>query len=309
MSQTWSHLIRFESDGKTYYGDAIFPPSSNTDDVVRIASEGNLKASIIKGDPLSMGYSMESDEIKVEKLLSPLSQEQVPIIRCVGLNYLKHSKSASCISRALTEREKVIEGGRTPPPYPSIFIKPATSLASFDADVVIPKLAQKTLDYEGELTIVIGKTARDIPEDEAATYIAGYVCSNDVSCRLWQRDPSYAGKVPQWCFSKGFDGFAPIGPMIVSPKVLGLADKQDLKTIVNGETRQDSNTSDLLFGVAKIVAFASQGTTLQAGSLIMTGTPSGVALGMKTPKYLEDSDVVEVAVQGLGKLKNKMVFE
>jgi 2-keto-4-pentenoate hydratase/2-oxohepta-3-ene-1,7-dioic acid hydratase in catechol pathway len=105
-------------------------------------------------------------------------------------------------------------------------------------------------------------------------YIAGYVVANDLSCRVWQRDPAYAGNVPQWCFSKGFDGFAPIGPMVVSSESLGLADKQDLKTLVNDGVRQDSNTSDLLFGVARIVSFLSQGTTLKKGTLIMTGTPS-----------------------------------
>lgn len=220
---------------------------------------------------------------------------------------------------------QVIEGGRTPPPYPSIFIKPSTALASFDSEIVIPKIAQVTLDYEGELvcisalhiqgaadieqTIVIGKNARDVSEEKALDYIAGYVSSNDLSCRIWQRDPAHAGNVPQWCFSKGFDGFAPIGPMIVSPKVIGLANDQTLQTTVNEEVRQDSNTSDLLFGVARIVAFASQGTTLQVGSLIMTGTPAGVALGMKSPKYLQDGDVVEVSIGSLGSLKNRLVFE
>ena len=97
--------------------------------------------------------------------------------------------------------------------------------------------------------------------------------------------------------------------MIVSPSVVGASDDQFLKTLVNGEVRQDSNTSDLLFGVKKIVSFVSQGTTLEAGSLIMTGTPAGVALGMKPPKYLKDGDTVEVSIGGLGSLRNRMVFE
>ena len=133
--------------------------------------------------------------------------------------------------------------------------------------------------------------------------------ANDVSCRKWQRDPAYAGNVPQWCFSKGFDGFAPVGPMVVAPSVLGAADSQDLKTTVNGEVRQDSNTSDLLFGVKRIVSFLSQGTTLQTGSLIMTGTPAGVALGMKPPKYLKDGEMVEVSIEGLGTIANILRFE
>lgn len=157
-------------------------------------------------------------------------------------------------------------------------------------------------------TIIIGRTARDVTEDNALDYISGYITANDLSCRVWQRDPQYAGNVPQWCFSKGFDGFAPVGPMIVSPKAIGAADKQSLKTIVNSELRQDSDTSDLLFGVKRIVSFLSQGTTLETGTLIMTGTPAGVAMGMKPPKYLKDGDQVEVRIGGLGSLKNKMKF-
>lgn len=172
---------------------------------------------------------------------------------------------------------------------------------------------------------MIGKDAKDVTEENALEYIAGYTTANDISVRKWQRDPAFAGVVPQWCFSKGFDAFCPLGPMLVSPKVsfrkilyerkssnaqqlLGAADNLPLKTIVNGEVRQDSNTSDLLFGVRKIVSFCSQGTTLQSGSVILTGTPSGVAMGMAVPEWLKDGDIVEVAIAGIGSIKNKMVF-
>jgi 2-keto-4-pentenoate hydratase/2-oxohepta-3-ene-1,7-dioic acid hydratase in catechol pathway len=142
------------------------------------------------------------------------------------------------------------------------------------------------------------------------SYVAGYAASNDVSARTWQRDPAYAGVVPQWCFSKGFDKFAPLGPMIVSPTVVGSADNLRLQTFVNGHVRQDSNTNDLLFGVRAIISFLSQGTTLEKGTVILTGTPAGVAMGMKPkPQYLEDGDVVEVRIEGLGSCKNRMVFE
>jgi 2-keto-4-pentenoate hydratase/2-oxohepta-3-ene-1,7-dioic acid hydratase in catechol pathway len=204
----------------------------------------------------------------------------------------------------------VQEGGRKPPPYPSIFIKPRASVASYNEPIPIPRLAQEDqLDYEGELCIVIGKTGKNIPESEALDHIAGYVSSNDVSARKWQRDPAFAGGVPQWCFSKGFDKYAPLGPMLVSPRVVGNAGNLRLQTWVNGELRQDTNTSDLLFGVEKIVAFISQGTTLEKGTVIMTGTPAGVAMGMKEPKWLKDGDVVEVRVEELGSVKNTMSFE
>lgn len=131
-----------------------------------------------------------------------------------------------------------------------------------------------------------------------------------MSARTWQRDPAYAGGVPQWCFSKGFDKFAPISPVLVSPAVVGAADKLRLQTFVNGEVRQDTNTDDLLFGVKRIINFLSQGTTLEKGTVILTGTPAGVAMGMKpAPVYLKDGDVVEVRIEHLGSVKNKMVFE
>jgi 2-keto-4-pentenoate hydratase/2-oxohepta-3-ene-1,7-dioic acid hydratase in catechol pathway len=139
--------------------------------------------------------------------------------------------------------------------------------------------------------------------------VAGYCVSNDVSARGWQRDPAKAGNVPQWCFSKGFDKFAPLGPMLVSPKIVGAANDLLLQTFVNGEERQNTSTGDLLFGVKAIVSFCSQGTTLEAGTIILTGTPSGVAMGMKEPKYLNHGDVVEVKISQLGSIKNKMSFE
>lgn len=115
--------------------------------------------------------------------------------------------------------------------------------------------------------------------------------------------------MPQWCFSKGFDKFAPLGPLLVSPSVVGNASVLTLRTLVNGEERQNSSTDDLLFGVEAIISFISQGTTLEAGTVILTGTPSGVAMGMKEPKYLKDGDVVEVSISGLGRVRNKMAFE
>ena len=174
----------------------------------------------------------------------------------------------------------------------------------------IPRLAQDNqCDYEGELSIVIGKTGKNIPASSALDHIAGYVVSNDVSARTWQRVPTHAGPVPQWDFSKGFDKYAPLGPVLVSPRILGDASGLRLQTWVNGELRQDESTSDLLFGVKEIVAFVSQGTTLQNGTVIMTGTPAGVAMGMKPPRYLEDGDVVKVKIEGLGFVENRMVWQ
>ena len=120
-----------------------------------------------------------------------------------------------------SSRATVQEGGRKPPPYPSVFIKPSGAIADWGADIPIPKIVAQDdqLDYEGEMCIVIGKTGKDIPRERALEYVAGFASGNDVSARKWQRDPAFAGGVPQWCFSKGFDQWCPLGPMLVSPKV------------------------------------------------------------------------------------------
>ena len=123
--------------------------------------------------------------------------------------------------------------------------------------------------------MVIGKDAKDVSVEDALDYVAGYTCGNDVSSRKLQRDPKLAGSVPQWCFSKGFDTYAPLGPCLVSSRIIPDPSKLHLKTIVDGEVRQDSGVSDLLFDCAYLISYLSSGTTLQKGSVIMTGTPSG----------------------------------
>lgn len=183
------------------------------------------------------------------------------------------------------------------------------SVADTRQPVPIPPLGQPKCDYEGELTIVIGRDALNVSEVDALDYVAGYVSGNDVSCRDWQMDKDKAGMMPQWSFSKSFDKYAPVGPAIVSTNVLGDAKGLKLQTFVNGEERQSSNTSDLCFGVRQLVSFLSTGQTLLKGSLIMTGTPGGVGIGMKPePKYLRDGDEVVVEIEGIGKVVNKMEF-
>lgn len=182
-------------------------------------------------------------------------------------------------------------------------------MADWGEDIPIPKIAQEQCDYEGELVVVIGKSGINIQEEDALDYVAAYTAGNDVSARDWQREPGKAGPVPQWSFSKSFDKYAPLGPCMVSSRILGDASNLTLKTVVNGETRQDSNTSDLCFDVRKLVAFCSQGQTLQRGSLIMTGTPGGVGLFMKPQGFLKNGDQVDVEIGGIGKLQNRIVFE
>ncbi|KAL2844358.1 hypothetical protein BJY01DRAFT_248184 [Aspergillus pseudoustus] len=287
---TWTRYIRFlDARGQPRQGNALV---DSGDSLIEALQAGTLAAEELIGKDL-FSATRTGQVLRVHKLLGPLSAEDVPIIRAVGLNYVKH----------------IQETGRKPPPYPSIFIKPSRTVTGWDSDVSVPSIAQKDqLDYEGELAIVIGKEGKDIPAVDALDYIAGYAVANDVSARTWQRDPKFAGGVPQWCFSKGFDTFCPIGPMIVSPEVLGPAANLGLQTRVNGEVRQDTSTGDLLFGVKEIVAFVSQGTTLEKGSVILTGTPGGVGMGLSPPNWLRDGDVVEVSIESIGTVRNKMVF-
>lgn len=191
----------------------------------------------------------------------------------------------------------VKEAGRKPPPFPFIFFKPTTTIHDHGKAVVVPKVAQDDqADYEGELVrsispsgiskipkancswhqcIVIGKDAKDVPIEEALSYVAAYTAGNDVSSRKLQRDPAYAGVVPQWGFSKGFDTFAPLGPVLVAASEIVDPSRLKLKTIINGELRQEEGVHDLLFDCKYLISYLSQGTTLQKGSVIMTGTPGG----------------------------------
>ncbi|KAI8933953.1 hypothetical protein NX059_008727 [Plenodomus lindquistii] len=289
---SFSALIRFKNpEGKERFGE---PQIQHADELLLLLANKALFAVVLNGTgPLDITGRTDIQE-QVAELLPVLQPNNVPIIKCVGLNYMKHIR----------------EGGRKPPPYPSMFVKPSASIAGFNEVIPIPKIAQENqLDYEGELSVVIGKNCKDVSNEDALHYIAGYMTSNDVSARTWQRDPAYAGVVPQWCFSKGFDKFAPLGPLLVSPKAVGDASNLRLQTWVNDELRQDAETSDLLFGVKDIVRFLSQGTTLEKGTVIMTGTPAGVAMGMKEPIYLKDGDVVKVRIDQLGAVENRVAFQ
>jgi 2-keto-4-pentenoate hydratase/2-oxohepta-3-ene-1,7-dioic acid hydratase in catechol pathway len=176
---------------------------------------------------------------------------------------------------------------------------------------VIPKIAQDNqADYEGELCFIISKDALNVSEADAFEYIGGYLSGNDVSSRKLQRDPLLAGTVPQWNFSKGFDTYAPVGPQIVSTKLIPDPSKLHLQTKVNGEVRQSEGIDDLCFKIPTLVAYCSQGTTLKKGTIVMTGTCAGVGYAMKpTPQFLVPGDVVEVRIwPEVGTLRNVVEY-
>ncbi len=228
----------------------------------------------------SPNYSLE--EITLQ---APIARP--PKILAVGLNYRAHAE----------------ESGSEIPKVPLIFTKQSTSVTGPYSDVYKPAETDR-LDYEGELGIVIGKRCRRVPADKAASVIAGFCIVNDVSVRNWQM----RGAPPQFTMGKSWDTHCPFGPAIVTgdeidPHNLGL------RTLVNGDVRQDSNTNDLIFNCYEIIEFLSTAFTLEPGDLIPTGTPSGVGMAMKPPAPLVPGDKVRVEIDGLGYIENEIVDE
>ncbi|KAL3483109.1 hypothetical protein BJX62DRAFT_245214 [Aspergillus germanicus] len=294
MTLPWKRLIRFQStDGRILRGEPLVGADV---DIGFITAADKVQARIFVGDDIydTTGRTRLTDEVvDVKTVLSPLAQADVPILRCVGLNYAKHIR----------------EAGRKPPPFPFIFFKPNTTIHDHGAPVVIPKIAQDDqADYEGELCMILGKDAKDVPVSEALSYVAAYTVGNDISSRKLQRDPAFAGVVPQWGFSKGFDTYAPLGPCLVAASEIPDPKQLHLRTTVDGEVRQDESVEDLLFDCAYLVSYLSQGTTLQKGSVIMTGTPGGVGAGLQPPKYLVPGTQMDVWISGIGTLRNGVVF-
>ena len=216
--------------------------------------------------------------------LGPCVSDPGKII-CIGLNYARHAA----------------ETNSPIPTHPVVFSKFASSLAAHGEDVPLISDVAEQFDYEAELGVIIGRTCRNIAEGDALSHILGYCTANDLSVRDLQNRTS------QWLLGKTPDKFLPIGPYLVTADEVADPQKLRLTCTVNGETRQDSNTSDMIFSVAQIISYCSQFFTLEPGDLIITGTPEGVAMGRADKPWLKAGDVVEVEVEKLGVLRNKLV--
>lgn len=204
------------------------------------------------------------------------------------------------IALGLNYRDHIQETGRDVPEFPVVFAKFPSSVVGPGVDVKHPKVTRR-LDWEVELGVVIGKTCREVSEKDALEYIAGYTVINDLTARdLQKRDK-------QWVRGKSLDGLCPMGPCIVTRDELGDGSGLRLYSKVNGEIKQDSTTSNLLFSVPQIVSFLSQSFTLEPGDVIATGTPSGVGFARDPPEYLKPGDEVEVSVERIGVLRNRIV--
>jgi 2-keto-4-pentenoate hydratase/2-oxohepta-3-ene-1,7-dioic acid hydratase in catechol pathway len=204
---------------------------------------------------------------------------------CIGLNYSDHAR----------------ETGATPPTEPVIFFKSTTAICGPFDDVVIPPGSTKT-DWEVELAVVIGQRATRVSEANALRHVAGYALHNDLSERHWQME-----RGGQWVKGKSFDTFAPLGPFMATPDEIPDPQKLNLWLTVNGERMQNGTTANMIFGVAALVSYVSQCMTLLPGDVISTGTPAGVGLGMKPPRYLAAGDVMELGVEGLGTSRQRAV--
>jgi acylpyruvate hydrolase len=208
-----------------------------------------------------------------------------PRILCLGVNYTEHA----------------IEGGRSVPTWPEAFVRGSASVSGPYADLVRPALTS-CFDYEGELGVVIGTGGRYIKAHEAMAVIAGFVVLNDATAREWQRAAT------QWTAGKNFDGSMPVGPELVTPDEVDIADVA-LTTTLNGQVMQSAKTSQMIIDVPNAVEFFSSFTTLRPGDIIATGTPGGVGFARKPPVWLEPGDLIEVTVEGVGTIRNRVVAE
>ncbi|CAG0958911.1 2,4-diketo-3-deoxy-L-fuconate hydrolase [Phycisphaerales bacterium] len=217
----------------------------------------------------------------------------IPYILGIGMNYAAHAK----------------EQGKGVPERPMVFTKNPYSVVLSGEDIVIPRVCRDRpqVDFEAELGVVIGRRrdgrlVRDVSKDEALTCVLGYVAANDVSARWWQKE----GSGGQFCRGKSFDTFCPIGPWVVPAAEVPNPNALRIRSRVNGVTMQDANTSDMIFDVATLVSELSQGSTLPPGTLIVTGTPSGVGMARTPPEFLKDGDVVEVEIERVGVIRNRV---
>jgi len=240
----------------------------------------------ISGD-LFGAWSASEEPASVAKLLAPIAPTG---ILCIGSNYRQH----------------VAETNGKMPEFPVLFMKGIAAIQNPGDPILIPAFLPSTeVDYECELAVVIGRACKNVRRSEALEYVLGYTCANDVSARDWQS--KWGGS--QWCRGKTFDTFAPMGPCLVTPEEIPNPNTLPIRTIINGETLQESNTRDMIFDVPTIIEFLSGSTTLPPGSVILTGTPQGVGMARKPPRWLTPGDQITIEIEGIGKLTNPVETE
>ncbi|TDF82310.1 fumarylacetoacetate hydrolase family protein [Pseudomonas sp. H9] len=273
--------VSFKHQGRAVLG-------VRTPEGVKVLGEETLEALLARGVDLSTyGAAAQGAVVQIgEQDYLPLMRKPGKII-CVGLNYADHTK----------------ESPYAQPDYPTLFPRFASSLTAHNQPLVRPRVSD-TLDYEGEMAVVLKQGGRHIPKDKALECVAGYALFNEGSVR------DYQFKSPQWTVGKNFDDTGAFGPDLVTADELPPGGKGLLlQTRVNGKLVQSANTEDMLFDVATIISTLSEAVTLEAGDVIVSGTPAGVGFGMNPQVYLKAGDVVEVSIEGIGVLVNPVVDE
>ena len=240
----------------------------------------------IEGD-LFGAWRPSGRRLRIAKLLAPI---QPPLILAIGLNFREHAHET---------RQPI-------PDFPVLFMKNPWCTQNPGDPIAIPThLPSTKVDYEAELVVILGKTCKNATRENALDHVLGYTCGNDVTARDWQK--SFGGN--QWCRGKSFDTFAPLGPCLVTRDEIPDPQRLTLRAVVNGETRQCSNTADHIFSVIDLIVFLSGSTTLPAGTAIFTGTPSGAGFARTPPVYLAPGDTVTIAIDGIGELTNPVIRE
>ncbi|HUW78412.1 MAG TPA: fumarylacetoacetate hydrolase family protein [Candidatus Nanopelagicaceae bacterium] len=234
-----------------------------------------------KWQDLESKMALAYDESKIVNLFGSTTR-----IFCIGLNYKSH----------------IHETNKPTPEYPTVFAKFASTLIGPNDNISIPRISE-TVDWEVELGVVIGKAAKDVTKAEALEYVAGYVVTNDISMREWQN------RTTQWFQGKNFEASTPVGPILVTPDEIDHARDLHITCAIDGESVQDSRTSDLLFQPADLISYISAFTTLLPGDLILTGTPGGVGNARTPKRFLKQGEVLTSTIEGIGTLKNKIVSQ
>jgi 2-keto-4-pentenoate hydratase/2-oxohepta-3-ene-1,7-dioic acid hydratase in catechol pathway len=260
-------IIRFTSGDRVYLGQPI-------DEFTAYRIDGAIPNELRVTDQV----------VPVDKLLAPV----VPAdILCIGLNY----------------REHAAESNSNVPQNPMLFIKAGNTLNNPGDAIPIPRRSTQ-IDYEGELAVVIGKRAKNVSRADALGYVFGYTIANDVTARDWQRDKALGGG--QFARGKSFDGFCPLGPVLVTRDQIPNPNALRIKTTLNGQVMQDGTTADMIFDVPTLIESLSSTMTLRPGAVILTGTPPGVGFARTPPVWLKAGDTIAVEIERIGKLENRV---
>jgi 2-keto-4-pentenoate hydratase/2-oxohepta-3-ene-1,7-dioic acid hydratase in catechol pathway len=253
--------------------------------IVRLAtdlSDGTAKQVVKSGHG---GYALTGQQFSIHEFLPPV--EPAAII-CIGLNYREHAK----------------ETGLELPRYPVVFMKNPASATGHLHDIKLPESCRKRpqTDFEAELAVIIAEPVKNVKAKDALSFVKGYTIGNDISARSWQK---HAGG-GQWVRGKSFDTFCPLGPVMVTPDEIPDPDNLKISCRLNGQTMQQSNTSDMIFSVPRLIEYLCEDTTLLENTVILTGTPSGVGFTRKPPVFLSSGDRLETEIQGIGTLINSV---